>query len=132
MGFPRKEYWSGLLFPSPGELPDPGIEPVTLALAGGFFPTEPPGKPSPSKATKEMKLPGLLIGKCPLAKPAAPRGGSRHLGRKGKRASLTCAALGLPFKSYHYRCGLATTVIQEHLYNQTWTEGSHQKAAGGF
>ena len=48
MGFPRQEYWRGLLFPSPGDLPDPGIEPVSLAspaLADGFFTTEPPGKP---------------------------------------------------------------------------------------
>ena len=45
MGFPRQEYWSGLPFPSPGDLPDPGIEPLSLALAGGFFTTEPPEKP---------------------------------------------------------------------------------------
>ena len=48
MGFSRKEYWSGLLFPSPGDLLNPGIEPMSLvspALAGGFFTTEPPGKP---------------------------------------------------------------------------------------
>ena len=45
MGFPRQEYWSGLPFPSPGELPDPGIKPTTPALAGRFFTTEPPGKP---------------------------------------------------------------------------------------
>jgi len=44
MGFPRQEYWSGLPFPSPGDLPEPGIEAVSLALAGGFFTTEPPGK----------------------------------------------------------------------------------------
>ena len=37
MGFPRQEYWSGLPFPSPGDLPDPGIEPTSPALAGGFF-----------------------------------------------------------------------------------------------
>ena len=37
MGFSRQEYWSGLLFPSPGNLPHPGIEPVSLGLAGGFF-----------------------------------------------------------------------------------------------
>ena len=46
MGFSRQEYWSGL--PSPGDLPDSGIEPkgpVVPALAGGFFTTEPPGKP---------------------------------------------------------------------------------------
>ena len=45
-GFSRQECWSGLLFPSPGKLHDPGIEPVSLALAGGFFTTEPPGKPT--------------------------------------------------------------------------------------
>ena len=44
MGFPRQEYWSGLPVLSPGDLPDPGIEPVSLALAGGFFTTESLGK----------------------------------------------------------------------------------------
>ena len=38
------EYWSGLLFPSSGDLPDPGIEPESPALAGGSLTTEPPGK----------------------------------------------------------------------------------------
>ena len=41
MEFSKQEYWSGLLFPSPGDLPDPGIEPESPALAGG----DPPGKP---------------------------------------------------------------------------------------
>ena len=45
MGFPRQEFWSGLPFPSPRDLPDPGIEPTSPALAGAFFATEPPGKP---------------------------------------------------------------------------------------
>ena len=45
MGISRQEYWSGLPFPPPGYLPDPGIEPVSLALAGGFFTAEPQGKP---------------------------------------------------------------------------------------
>ena len=45
VGFPRQEYWSGLPFPSPGDLPNPGIEAVYPALAGGFFTTEPPRKP---------------------------------------------------------------------------------------
>ena len=45
MGFSRQEYWSGLPFPSPGDLPNPGIKPRSPALAGGFFTTEPPGKP---------------------------------------------------------------------------------------
>ena len=45
MGFPRQEYWSGLLFPSPRDLPDPGIKPESPALAGRFFTTALPGKP---------------------------------------------------------------------------------------
>ena len=45
MGFSRQEYWSGLPFPSLGDLPDPGIEPESPALAGRSFTTEPPGKP---------------------------------------------------------------------------------------
>ena len=47
MGFPRQEYWSGLPFPTPGDLPDPGIQSVSPALAGVLFTTEPPGKPLP-------------------------------------------------------------------------------------
>ena len=45
MGFSRQEHWSGLPCPPPGRLPDPGIEPASPVLAGGFFTTEPPGKP---------------------------------------------------------------------------------------
>ena len=47
MGFSRQEYWSGLPFPTPGDFPDPGIEPMSLAspaLAGRFFTTVPPEK----------------------------------------------------------------------------------------
>jgi len=49
MGFPRQEYWSGLPFPSPGDFPNPGIEPESRAppaLAGGFFTIVPVGEPS--------------------------------------------------------------------------------------
>ena len=44
--FSRQEYWSGLPFPSPEDLPDPGVESAYPALAGGFFTTEPAGKPN--------------------------------------------------------------------------------------
>ena len=46
MGFLKQEYWNGLLFPPPGDLPDSGIEPEFPALADEFLATEPPGKPS--------------------------------------------------------------------------------------
>ena len=45
MKFPRQEYWSWLPFPSPRDLPKPGIEPASPALAGRFFTTESAGKP---------------------------------------------------------------------------------------
>ena len=46
MWFPRQEYWSGLPFPSPGDLPDPGIEPESPTLQADALTYEPPGKPS--------------------------------------------------------------------------------------
>ena len=48
MEFSKQEYWTGLPFPPPGDLPHPGIKtatPMSVALAGRFFTTEPPGKP---------------------------------------------------------------------------------------
>ena len=52
--FSRHEYWSGLPFPPPGDLPDPGIEPEplsALALAGEFFTAVPPGEPGSASET---------------------------------------------------------------------------------
>ena len=45
MGFSRQECWSGLPFPSPGDLPDPGVEPRSPALQADALPFEPLGKP---------------------------------------------------------------------------------------
>ena len=45
MEFSRQEYWSGLPFPSLGDLPNPGIEPGSPALQADALPSEPPGKP---------------------------------------------------------------------------------------
>ena len=45
MGFPKQEYWSGLPFPPPGDLPNPETEATSLTLAGRFFTIEPTGKP---------------------------------------------------------------------------------------
>ena len=86
MGFPRREYWSRLPFSPPGDLPDPGIQPVSPAspaLAGRFFTTEPLGKP----ITKwnQMKTPELLLhpphgmtqGPCLVC--------GYHLGQRGSR-----------------------------------------------
>ena len=55
MAFSRQEYWSGLPFPPPGNLPNPGIEPMSLALQADSLPSEPPGKP-PGKAVSNPTL----------------------------------------------------------------------------
>ena len=51
MEFPRQQYWSGLPFPSPGDFPGPGIKLESPTLAGRFFTTEPPGKPTINNVT---------------------------------------------------------------------------------
>ena len=51
MGFSRQERWSGLPCPSPGGLPNQGLNPASSALVDGFFTTEPPGKPGHTLST---------------------------------------------------------------------------------
>ena len=50
MEFSRQEYWSGLPFPSPGDLPNPEIKPRSLAFQADSLPSEPPGKPQAKDA----------------------------------------------------------------------------------
>ena len=52
MEFSRQEYWSGLPFPSPGDLPNPGIEPRSPALEADALTSEPPGKPTHKSCTQ--------------------------------------------------------------------------------
>ena len=61
MGFSRQEYWSGVPCPPPGDLPDPGIESRSPALAGGFFTSKPPGKQDYiQEGAKEELVPAFL------------------------------------------------------------------------
>ena len=53
MGFSRQEYWSGLPFPSPGDLPDPGVERWSAVLQAGALPSEPP---SPICSSQQLDL----------------------------------------------------------------------------
>ena len=57
-GFPSQEHWSGLPFLSPGDLPQPGIELMSPALAGRFFTCEPPGKPYVETLTLKVTVLG--------------------------------------------------------------------------
>ena len=61
MGFSRQEYWSGLPFPSPGDLPNPGIEPRSPAMQADSLPSEPPGKPKNIGVGSLTHLQGVFL-----------------------------------------------------------------------
>ena len=61
IGFSRQEYLSGLPFPSPGDLPNPGIEPGSLSLQADALPSEPPGKEALMVQRVKRLSPGLLL-----------------------------------------------------------------------
>ena len=66
MEFPRQKYFRGLLFPSPGDLPDPGIKPQSPELVGGFFTTASSGKPKVPPCPPKVAS-GWPLGTCPPA-----------------------------------------------------------------
>ena len=98
MGFSRQEYWSRLHFPSPGDLPDPGIGPWSPTLQAGALLSEPPGKSSVRmvccKYLTNMitsSLPVILLIACDeRVKSACIQEIHNPLGRKDKLASLIC------------------------------------------
>ena len=61
MGFSRQECWSGLPFPSPEDLPDPGIEPGAPALQANALPSEPPGKQEGEKVYIKLHLANIIV-----------------------------------------------------------------------
>ena len=80
MGFSRQEYWSGLPFPSPRDLPDPGIEPRSPALQADALTSEPPGKPWPEANLNRAgvgRKQGVVRAKGDLESPF--KGGRHHL-----------------------------------------------------
>ena len=60
VGFSRQGYWSGLPFPSPGDLPNPGIEPGSPTLQADALPSEPPGKPKDTGVGSLSLLQGIF------------------------------------------------------------------------
>ena len=62
MGFSRQEYWSGMPFPSPGDVPNPGIEPRSPTLQADALPSEHPGKPDGKEPPVKAEDPGLIPG----------------------------------------------------------------------
>ena len=82
MGFSRQEHQSGLPFPSPVDLPNPGIEPVSPTLVDGFFTIEPPGSPPafPKPSKTRNGLSGWLSGSVAGGSPANAEDKSSILG----------------------------------------------------
>ena len=120
MGFFRQEYWSGLIFPSPEDLPDPGIEPeslTSLALAGRFFITEPP-EGCKMSSSSHRRLSAKLSGKelsafnlsfsSTLIYLQSPKGKSKlhHASCFPKKTGIPCCSGGSqypsPFSSFSH------------------------------
>ena len=68
MGFSRQQYWSGLPFPSPGDVPNPGIEPGSPSLQTDTLPSEPPGKSLAKMYINKNSYPLLVELKPPTGK----------------------------------------------------------------
>ena len=85
MGFPRQEYWSGLSFPSPGDLPNPGIEPSSPALQADSLLSEPPGKPV-----------------CQVGAPSDPSSCDSRASAQAFALSCSCFKLQKDFSSFIY------------------------------
>ena len=103
MGFPREEYWSGLPFPFRGDLPDPGIQPislVSLALASRFFTTEPLGKSNLITQT-------LWIRACSLINSRRGKWRGRHKGKREKEAGKTLKVTRTPNAIAGLKMGMA-------------------------
>ena len=83
MGFSRQGYWSGLLFPSPGDLPDPGIEPGSPTLQADALLSEPPGKLN--RSDSRVKNPEI---KMKLRKRIGRKLCGEKLGRQEKQEAL--------------------------------------------
>ena len=113
MGFSRQEHWSGLPFPSTGDLPDPGIKPRSPALQADSLLSEPPGKPQlnhggPPRAWSTTGAPVPFPQPCPsvpleaaTAGPAAVSAGKRPASACGHLAAHRTSAPGTGGRSAH-------------------------------
>ena len=103
MEFSRQEYWSGLPFPSPGDLPDPGIEPGSPELQAGSLPSEPPGKLKVCKVHIFLSpvLSPLSFSKLWKVASYAFRHQLKYY-RRPRQPSLKCHRL--PWRAHHSLC----------------------------
>ena len=110
MRFPRQEYWNGLLFLSPGDLPDPGIKLKSPALAGGFFTSQPVNMKCFQCCKTRLLPPGLRA--------AMQMGG---VGRKGSKSRALGQGKGTPQRNVAGACtvGLVCNWVLGHRLHLT-------------
>ena len=101
MGFSRQEYWSGLPYPPPKNLPHPGIEPRSSAWSGGFFTTEPPGKPRRMREVHLKKNSVSVLGRGSSLCKGHVEGRNRSLSRTYRRVVGSRAESRLSFPKSH-------------------------------
>ena len=101
MGFSKQEYWSGLPFPPPGDLPKPGIKPTSLSLLhwqACSLPLVPPEKPNIIRMQISQHFPWApLVGhgvSCPVLPPEPPAPRSSHLAQEQPQAALSASGPG--------------------------------------
>ena len=97
MGFPRQEYWSGLPFLRPGDLPNPGIDPVSPTLQVDSLPVEPPGKPKNTAVGSISLLQGIF----PTHKSNWGLPHCRWILYQAELPGKPCVILGYPIGNIH-------------------------------
>ena len=118
----RQQHWSGEPFPSPGDLPDPGMEPVSPALTGGFFTTEPPGKPpfpagKPPTGDSDLGVTPLLPSPLWLDSPPQPSQGPTSLESAsvhGYEDQVSLCVIPKPMETWQSHCTERETVAPSH------------------
>ena len=120
MGLPRQEYWSGLPFPSPGALPDTGIEPESPALADESFLTGPPGKPEES-CTLVQILSRSLSGDINIRQAMRP---CRTSVSPGNKPRMICQLFRLLGAQWGYSCQSHDVFWVPSIWSQITREDS--------
>ena len=101
MGFPRQEYWGGLPFPSPRNIPDARIKPTSPALAGRFFTPEPPGRSCKDFSSRLFEMSSDVL-------PLTPA-------QKGSFMYSHSQDLALSLKSFQIQLSIYKCLKEQHL-----------------
>ena len=121
-GFSRQEYWTGLPFPSPGDLPNPGIKPGSPTLEADALTSEPPGKPQGRQEGQVNTCPSLSLILQPLLFPTGENSFRNQIG----------LLLLLNQDSYHWLPWFSGLLAQTELHHQLSWVSSLQMADCGI